>query len=439
MEDKKASPTTKRTYRKSLGLFELVGFGLGGTIGSGIFIVPGIAASIAGPSSILAWIFACTSASSIMYALAKTSSKYPSTGAFYSIFSQVFNKRISVFVVLMYIISCVFGIAAIASGIGQYVYSLAFGDFRDTTNTHITNATNRSTTSSDIITLLFIVEMMAILAFCLINIKGVFISGKAESVLTIVKVAPLIMLSFLLLPYIRESNFVPFFPSYTSATSGGIASNSSFLKALVIVYFPLTGFEICAIPVAETKGGEKTVYRSMQLVIGIVVFIYIFLNISLIGSVGSAVLANSPAPIATASGLILKQSQSIVALIGIVAMLSAINAYMLAGSRVLQNITALSYDNHHLHFINQLKVLSSKGTPAAAIMVVTFASCISLILFSGHFEELAEISVIATNGFVCLSAYKMFSDNTRIRIIAAAGALSTFAIIVIYFGFQILR
>jgi amino acid transporter len=103
------------------------------------------------------------------------------------------------------------------------------------------------------------------------------------------------------------------------------------LLQLVIVYFPLTGFEICAIPVAETKGGQKTVYRSMRLVIGIVVFIYIFLNMSLIGSVGSAVLANSPAPIATASGLILKQSQSIVALIGIVAMLSAINAYMLAG------------------------------------------------------------------------------------------------------------
>ena len=252
-----------------------------------------------------------------MYALAKTSSKYPSTGAFYSIFS--------VLVVLVYIISCVFGIAAIASGIGQYVYSLAFGDFRDTTNTHITNATNRSTTSSEIIILLFIVEMVAILAFCLINIKGVFISGKAESVLTIVKAAPLIMLSFLLLPYIRESNFVPFFPSYTSATSGGIASIGD------SVFSSYREIEICAIPVAETKGGRKTVYRSMQLVIGIIVFIYIFLNISLIGSVGSAVLANSPAPIATASGLILKQSQSIVALIGIVAMLSAINAYMLAG------------------------------------------------------------------------------------------------------------
>jgi amino acid transporter len=83
LEDRR---TTKRGYRKSLGLFELVGFGLGGTIDSGIFIVPGISAGIAGPSSIFAWIFACASASSIMYSLAKTSSKYPSTGAFYSIF-----------------------------------------------------------------------------------------------------------------------------------------------------------------------------------------------------------------------------------------------------------------------------------------------------------------------------------------------------------------
>jgi amino acid transporter len=92
--------------------------------------------------------------------------------------------------------------------------------------------------------------------------------------------------------------------------------------------------------------------------------------------------------------------------------------------------------------MNQLKVLSSKGTPTAAIIVVSFASCISLLLFSGHFEELADISVIATlfpYGFICLSAYKIFYDNMRIRIVAAGGALSTFAIIVIYFGSQILR
>lgn len=76
----------RNSYRVSLGLFELVSLGLGGTIGSGIFVVPGIATSIAGPSSILAWIFASVSATCVMYSLAKTSYKHPSTGAFYSIF-----------------------------------------------------------------------------------------------------------------------------------------------------------------------------------------------------------------------------------------------------------------------------------------------------------------------------------------------------------------
>ena len=44
----------KKSYKKSLGLYELVSLGVGGTIGSGIFVVPGIAAGIAGPSSLFA-------------------------------------------------------------------------------------------------------------------------------------------------------------------------------------------------------------------------------------------------------------------------------------------------------------------------------------------------------------------------------------------------
>jgi len=83
----------RKGYRKSIGLFDLVSFGLGGTIGSGIFIVPGIAAGIAGSSSIIAWLFASLSASCVMYSLAKSSYKYPATGAFYHLFSKVFGKN----------------------------------------------------------------------------------------------------------------------------------------------------------------------------------------------------------------------------------------------------------------------------------------------------------------------------------------------------------
>jgi len=44
------------TYKPSLGLFEFFSLGVGGTIGSGIFVVPGIAAGQSGPWSLLTWV-----------------------------------------------------------------------------------------------------------------------------------------------------------------------------------------------------------------------------------------------------------------------------------------------------------------------------------------------------------------------------------------------
>lgn len=389
---------TKKGYRKSLGLFDLVSLGLGGTIGSGIFIVPGIAAGIAGSSSLIAWLFASLSASCVMYSLAKASSKYPSTGAFYLLFSKVFGKRISISLVFLYLVSSVFGISTIASGIGQYIFSFGFQD----------------------INLILIVEIFIIIVFCMINIKGLYLSTKTEIILTFAKISPLIILSVVLLPFLNESNFFPFYP----------ASSFDFLKAIVIVYWSFTGFEIAALFSDETKGGQKMVYRSLKIIIGITIFTYIFLNISLIGSVGSYVLANSPAPLATAYGLILKESNIVIGLIGIITMLSAINAYIVGTTRVLQNI---SYQLE----LPILKDLTSSGSPLAATMTVAIITSILLLFLSNQFEELASISVITTllpYFFVCLSAYKIFFDDYKTKIISSLGAFSVFAIFIVYFA-----
>lgn len=47
------------TSRRSLGQLEPVGLGIGRTVGSGIFVVPGIVAGILGPASLIAWGFCC--------------------------------------------------------------------------------------------------------------------------------------------------------------------------------------------------------------------------------------------------------------------------------------------------------------------------------------------------------------------------------------------
>ncbi len=382
----------KKSYRRSLGLFELVSIGLGGTIGSGIFIVPGIVAGIAGPSSLLAWPLIAISASSVMFSLAKTTSLYPSTGAFYSIFATVFGKKISSFLTSMYLVAAIFGIATISAGVGQY---LSFFGVNKTQ----------------------VIEVLIIGIFCLINIRGIFLSGKTESVLTVAKTVPLIILAILLLPYIQEKHFVPFF----STTS------TDFLKVLVIVYWTFTGFELSAIPAEEARN-KILIFKSLKIVMFIVVFVYIMLNISLMGSLGSKELTQSQAPIAVAAGLLLKGSESVVAIIGIVAMLSALNAYLIGSSRVLQNLS--------LQFgLRTIKELSRWGTPTTSIILSAIASSVLLLFFSNSFRQLAEISVVATllpYAFVCISAYKIVNE-IKTRVVAIIGASTTLAILIMYF------
>jgi amino acid transporter len=379
------------TYKRSLGLFELVSLGVGGTIGSGIFVVPGVAAKLSGPWSLLAWLIVALSASCVLLSLAYVSFRFTSSNSFYSLYSSVFGQKFAVILIGLYLISSVFGISTIAAGIGQYLSY--FG---------ILNV--------------LIIEIVIIGCFCLLNISGISLSGSTENILTTLKIIPLIIIAFLLIPFIHVENYIPQTPvTYTG-----------FLATIIIVYWPFTGFEISAIPVEETRD-PKIIRRSLMLVMGIVVSVYLLLNISLIGSVGSETLAASPAPIATAAAMLFNSSGFIVAIIGIVAMLSAINAYIIGTSRILQSM-AVQFS------IPKLQDLTPRGTPAFALITGCVISAV-LLLFSNHFIQLATISVITTlipYIFFCLSSWVLVTD-TKSRLVSAAGAISTAAILIIYF------
>ena len=379
------------TYKRSLGLFELVSLGVGGTIGSGIFVVPAVAAKLSGPWSLVAWLIVALSASCVLLSLAYVSFRFTSSNSFYSLFSSVFGQKIAVPLIVLYLISSVFGIATIAAGIGQYLSYFGISN-------------------------VLIIEIAIIGSFCLLNISGISLSGSTENILTTLKIIPLVIIAFLLIPFIKVDNFIPQTPvTYTG-----------FLATIIIVYWPFTGFEISAIPVEETRD-PKIIRRSLILVMGIVVSVYLLLNISLIGSVGSETLAASPAPIATAAAMLFDSSGFIVAIIGIVAMLSAINAYIIGTSRILQSM-AVQFS------IPKLQDLTPRGTPAFALITGCVISAV-LLLFSNHFAQLATISVITTlipYIFFCLSSWVLVTDTTS-RLVSAGGAISTAAILIMYF------
>jgi len=379
------------TYKRTLGLFELVSLGVGGTIGSGIFVVPGIAARQSGPWSLLAWVIVAVSASCVLLSLASVAFRFTSSNSFYSLFSSVFGERVAAPLVILYLISSLFGISTIAAGIGQYI--TFFG-----------------------VTQVLPIELIIIGAFCWLNITGISLSGITENILTTLKIIPLVIISILLIPFINAHNFEP----VTPITATGL------LATVIIVYWPFTGFEISAIPVEETRD-PAIIRRSLLLVMGIVVSVYLLLNVSLIGSVGAETLAASPAPVATAAGVLFNRSGSIVACIGIVAMLSAINAYIIGTSRIIQSISAG-------FAIPVMRDLNTQGAPAYALIAGCAVSGM-LLLFSNHFDQLATVSVITTlipYIFFCLASWMLVTD-IKSRLVSAIGAISTAAILLIYF------
>jgi len=379
------------TYRRSLGLFELVALGVGGTIGSGIFVVPGVAAKLSGPWSLFAWLIVAVSASCVLLSLAYVSFRFTSSNGFYSLFSSVFGSRLAVLLIILYLISSVFGISTIAAGIGQYIEYFGISN-------------------------VLLIEIAIIGTFCWINISGISLSGMTENILTTLKIIPLVILSFLLIPFIHVENFVP----HTPVTVTG------FLATIIIVYWPFTGFEISAIPVEETRD-PKVIRRSLILVMGIVVSVYLLLNVALIGSVGAEALAASPAPLATAAAIVFDRSGALIAVIGIVAMLSAMNAYIIGTSRILHSLSVR-------FSVPKIRDLNLRGTPVYAL-ISGCATSAALLLFSNHFDQLATISVITTlipYIFFCLASWVLVTD-TKARLISAAGAISTAAILIMYF------
>ncbi len=381
-----------RTYRKSLGFPELVCLGVGGTIGSGIFVVPGVAAQLAGPSSLIAWLVVSISACAVAFALGTLQARTPHGLPLVDLFTQILGKRVAVLLVTVYVIGSIFGVATIAAGLGQYLSY--FG-----------------------MTRIAMIEALIIAAMLALNLKGISFSGIAEVLLSVIKILGILAIIALLAPLVEVRSLVP----------QTMAPLPVLLQVVIVVYWPFTGFEISAIPVGEIKD-SRSIAPALFAVMVVVCAIYLGLNLVLLGAVGAPELASSPAPVAEAMGLAFKGAGPWVAALAIITMLSALNAYIVGASRCLQDVLQM----RNLRGATQL---STRGVPTAALLVTCLGAA-ALLAFSNRFNDLAAIAVVMTLiPYVALCWVAFSGGKSAIgKGISLFGAIVTTAILVLYFS-----
>src|SRR3954447_4299877 len=109
---------------RSIGLFQLSTFGIGATIGTGIFIVLTQAVPVAGPAVIVSFVFAGVVAGLTAICYAELASAVPVSGSSYSYAYATLGEGVAMVVAACLLLEYGVSSAAVAVGSSQYLNEL---------------------------------------------------------------------------------------------------------------------------------------------------------------------------------------------------------------------------------------------------------------------------------------------------------------------------
>jgi APA family basic amino acid/polyamine antiporter len=274
--------------RKRLRAVDLVGFGIGIVIGTGIFTLTGVAAKdYAGPGVIVS--FALAGVVSLLAALcyAELSSAVPAAGSAYTYAYATIGEIFAWIIGWDLILEFALGAAVVARGWSGYLAGLSdavprglFGEGAPVN-----------------VGAVFIVLVLGVVAYV-----GIRESKWVTNLLVAIKVAVCLFVILAGAFYVKTANWAPFVPHArdTGATSGGLtqplwqavvgAHPTAFgmagvLSAAAIVFFSYTGFEAVANLGEETRNPRRDLPIGLLGTLGICTLLYIGVTAVLTGMV----------------------------------------------------------------------------------------------------------------------------------------------------------
>jgi basic amino acid/polyamine antiporter, APA family len=277
-------------FKKELSLFDLTNIIVGSVIGADIYIASAITAGMLGPFSLVIWVIAAIFATVIALVFAYCSYYVPKVGGPFAYVSAAFDDF--------------FGFLTgwsmwIAEMISLPVFAIAFVRYLEylvplTFNEEI------------------LIKGIFLFGLTAINIIGVKIAGRVNDALTLIKLAPLLLLIgagtvFLITqPSVFFGNYHPFVPLGVSATGA----------ALVLVFWAYAGFELGTLPAAEVKNPKTTIPKAIIFGMSIVALFYLSTNFIVYGAVNWADLTKSATPLVLVGVVLLGAAGALIMTVG---------------------------------------------------------------------------------------------------------------------------
>jgi basic amino acid/polyamine antiporter, APA family len=243
---------------RSIGLFQLSLFGIGATIGTGIFIVLTEAVPVGGPAVILSFVFAGVVAGLTAICYAELASAVPVSGSSYSYAYATLGEGVAVIVAACLLLEYGVASAAVAVGWSQYLNEVFDNVFGFTIPDSLSNAPEQDG--------VFNMPAVILIVMCtLLLIRGVSESAKVNSVMVIIKISVLLFFIVVGLQGWSSDNFSDFTPFGFD----GISS------AAGIIFFSYIGLDAVSTAGEEVKNPRRNLPLAIIFALITVTSIYI--------------------------------------------------------------------------------------------------------------------------------------------------------------------
>lgn len=346
------------TLKRSLSLTMLVLYGLGTTIGAGIYALIGEIAGVAGYLAPFSFLLAALLAGVTALGFAELAARFPrAAGEALYVREGVGSRTLSTFTGLLVVLAGLVSAAAMINGFVGYLHQFV--------------QTDRA-----------VVIIVVTLTLGAAAAWGIAESVLIASLLTLVEVGGLIWIMVVSSHAAADSA-----RAWTDAVSLDIAAWQGALGAALLAFYAFIGFEDMVNVAEEVRDVRRNLPLAILLTLLISTLLYVLLMLIAVLAVPPGELAASQAPLAYLYQRVTGQPATAISLIGMFAIINGALIQIVMAARVLYGLSVMAQLPTVLG-----RVSARTRTPLLATFLVT--ALVLALALTGRLAPLAEMTSV---------------------------------------------
>jgi amino acid efflux transporter len=402
----KQNPSQNPSLRKAIRLKHAVALYASSVLGSGVLVLPGLTAKIAGPASILAWALLSVASYPFAYTFASLSARRPESGGIYAFAKEGFGFRAGALIGWLFAFWVISGAPAVTLIAASYI-GYAFPLSRAET---------------------YLIAFGIVVVAFAINYRGIVVSSRVQFAVIGSIVALLIATIASSVFFVKAQNFQPFLPA------GPLAVGT----AAALIFWSYLGYENTSNVAEEFENPERDFHRSIILSVALISFLYLAVAFVTIGT-RAYEAGGSVAPFAAIlSNILGRHAAEGTALVAVFIIFGTVNAYTTGVSRLLY---AAARDGGLPHFLDHLN--QKTRVPDRVLLALLSSYAVVLIIY--YFSKVdLETALLVPSGAAILvyvvgsaAGVKILgepNDRTRMNLLLPLASLAISLVVLPFIG-----